>query len=166
MPNNTPRALRAAVRGAGAGLLATLVMSALMLAARRAHATPQLPPETIARRATQAVTGESPSATEGRMLGSVAHLAFGAAAGSVFGLVHHAIGLRGLLASVGAGLGFANAVYLVSYQGWVPALRILPPATDDDPNRVRTMVAAHWVFGAALGFVTQWLSRGARRSGR
>ena len=163
MHNHVRAGVVAAVRGSAAGLLATLLMSGLMLAARRLRPMPQLPPETIARRATEEVTGEPPSAAEGRVLGSVAHLGFGAIAGAGFGALHHSVGIRGAFASVLAGLGYATAVYLVSYQGWVPALRILPPATDDDPERVRIMVAAHWVFGAALGTVTRWLSRGPRR---
>ena len=163
MPNHVPHALLAVIRGTGAGLVATLCMSVVMLAARRVRPMPQLPPETIARRATEQVTGHPPSPAGGRALGSLAHLAFGAAAGALFGAVHHFTGLRGTVASVVSALGFANVVYLVSYQGWVPALRILPPATDDNPERVRTMVAAHWVFGAALGGAMRWLSRGAGR---
>ena len=163
MSNHLAAPLHSVLHGAGAGLVATVLMSGLMLAARRVRPMPQLPPETIARRAAEEVTGRPPSASQGRALGSVAHLAFGAATGAVFGAAHHLMGLRGSLVSVLAALGFANAVYLVSYQGWVPALRILPPATDDDPERVRTMVAAHWVYGAALGWVTHLLSRGARR---
>ena len=158
-----PTALLAVPRGIGAGLVATLSMSALMLAARRVRPVPQLPPETIARRATEKVTGEPPTAGEGRVLGSIAHLAFGAMAGAVYGAGHHVIGLRGVLPSVISALGFANLIYVVSYQGWVPALRILPPATDDNKERVRTMIAAHWVFGATLGAVTWWLSRHTRR---
>lgn len=156
-------ALLALLRGTSAGLVGTLSMSAVMLAARRVRPVPQLPPETIARRATEKVTGAPPTVVEGRVLGSMAHLAFGAMAGALYGAGHHVIGLRGVLPSVISALGFANLVYLVSYQGWVPALRILPPATDDNRERVVTMVAAHWVFGATLGAVTWWLSRHTRR---
>ncbi|MCU1692974.1 MAG: hypothetical protein JWM64_2065, partial [Frankiales bacterium] len=49
------------------------------------------------------------------------------------------------------GVAVALAAYAASYQGWVPALGILPPATDDEPGRPAVMVAAHVVYGAVLG---------------
>ena len=46
---------------------------------------------------------------------------------------------------------YATGIWLVSYQGWVPALGIMAPASRDRRGRVVTMLAAHWVYGAALG---------------
>lgn len=73
-----------------------------------------------------------------------AHLGFGAALGAGYALLPR----RGpaLVRAVGLSL----AVYGLSYQGWVPALGILPPATRDRQARRSTMVAAHVVFGVAL----------------
>jgi len=45
----------------------------------------------------------------------------------------------------------ASLVWFVSYQGWVPALGLLPPAHRDRPGRPATMLIAHWVYGATLG---------------
>jgi hypothetical protein len=45
----------------------------------------------------------------------------------------------------------ALSVWALSYQGWVPALGILPPASRDQPGRQWTMVAAHVVYGVVLG---------------
>ena len=49
------------------------------------------------------------------------------------------------------GILFGTLVWAVSYAGWVPAARILPPPQDDDPERVATMIGAHVVYGAVLG---------------
>ena len=147
------------VGGAIAGLGATIVMSAAMLAARRAGLTRTLPPERIAEAAIEEATDRPARPVERTFVASVAHLGFGAAAGAVFGVIRHAAGIRGRVASVAGALLFANIVYLTSYQGWVPALRIMPPASRDDTGRVGTMVVAHWVYGAMLGALAWLLGR-------
>ena len=145
--------------GAIAGLGATAVMSAAMLAARRAGLTPTLPPARIADAAINEATDRAAHPDERRVVATVAHLGFGAAAGALFGVIRHAAGVRGPVASVAGALAFANLVYFVSYQGWVPALRIMPPASRDDAGRVATMVVAHWVYGAVLGALAWVLGR-------
>ena len=57
------------------------------------------------------------------------------------------------------GVLYATGIWLVSYQGWVPALGIMPPASGDRRGRVVTMLAAHWVYGAALGTLARLLRR-------
>jgi hypothetical protein len=151
--------LLAAGRGALAGAIATLAMSVLMLAARALRLTPQLPPARITREATEAVAGEAPADEEEAALTSAVHVGFGAAAGALFGVLHRSLGRSGTWSAAALGVAYASIVYLVSYQGWVPALRILPPASRDDPGRVSTMVAAHWVYGATLGAVAELLRR-------
>jgi hypothetical protein len=47
---------------------------------------------------------------------------------------------------------------VTSYQGWIPALGIMPPASEDRPDRPRVMLLAHLVYGAILGNIV------ARRS--
>lgn len=150
---------RTPLHGAIAGLAATVAMSAAMLAARRVGLTPTLPPTRIAESAILEATERPARPHEQRVVAPVAHLAFGAGAGAAFGLIRHAAGIRGRGASVLAGLAFANLVYLVSYQGWVPALGIIPPASRDDRGRVATMVVAHWVYGAVLGVLAWRLGR-------
>ena len=78
-----------------------------------------------------------------------AHFGFGAAAGALFSVVTHPVpaGLPKVVAGVGYGLG----VWVASYAGWVPALRIMPPLAKDLPDRRRGMAAAHVVYGAVLG---------------
>jgi hypothetical protein len=54
---------------------------------------------------------------------------------------------------------YATGIWLVSYQGWVPALGIMPPASRDRRGRVATMLVAHWVYGAALRELVKLLRR-------
>ena len=145
--------------GAIAGLGATAVMSAAMLAARRAGLTGTLPPEHIADAAIEEITDRPARPEERTLVAPVAHLGFGAAAGAIFALIRRASGFRGPVASVVGALLFANLVYVTSYQGWVPALRIMPPASRDDAGRVGTMVVSHWIYGAVLGALVWALDR-------
>lgn len=130
-----------------------------MLGARRAGLTRTLPPARIAAAAIEEATDRPARPGERAVVASVAHLGFGVACGALFGAIRHAASVRGPLASIVAALAFANLVYVTSYQGWVPALRIMPPASRDQPGRVGTMVVAHWVYGAVLGALTWVLGR-------
>jgi len=79
----------------------------------------------------------------------VAHFAFGATTGTVFS----AIAARAPLSPPLVGLLYGIAVYLVSYAGWIPAMRLYPSPKDDTPHRALLMVAAHLVWGGTLGVV-------------
>jgi len=144
--------------GAADGTAATLAMSGVMLAARRAGRMGELPPRRITRFALRrARAGAAPRRTKDA-LSVLGHLAFGAGAGSLF----EAGQRRWLVAGAGpyVGAAFGAAVWLVSYAGWVPALRILPPPHRDRPDRQATMLVAHLVYGAVLGALAD---RRARR---
>ena len=82
---------------------------------------------------------------------AVAHLAFGAAGGSAFGAVWSA--LRPPVPAALAGIGWGTAIFVISYLGWAPALRLTPPAAADDRERPIVMVAAHWLYGLVLGLL-------------
>ena len=134
----------ALTRGAAAGTVATAAMSALMLAAGRVGLVGRQPPEAIVRRA-GALTAAEPRGRLADALAVVAHLGFGAGTGAAYALLPrpaHPV-LRGM--AVG------EAVYAVSYAGWVPALGALPHATRDRTTRQAVMVTAHLVYGAVLG---------------
>ena len=134
----------ALLRGALSGSAATVVMSAVMLAAGRAGLMGRQPPEAIVRRA-GALIGAEPRGRTAENLAALAHLGFGASAGAalaVFPPSAHPV-RRGVLLSLG--------IYAVSYAGWVPALRALPSADRDREDRQWTMVLAHVVYGAVLG---------------
>jgi uncharacterized membrane protein YagU involved in acid resistance len=152
----------AGLRGALAGAAATGVMSVAMLAAQRLGAIGRLPPHEITtevlRRAEAA--DEMPPRRR-RWLGWLVHFGFGATAGAVFGLLRSRLHPPGPGPLQGA--AYAMVVWLLSYQGWVPALGFLPPATRDRPARQVTMVVAHLVFGVVLGSVATSTGREATR---
>lgn len=139
--------LKSAIEGAVAGAAATVPMSAVMYGSMRAGLMGEYPPVVIADAALDAAGAHRDHETD-ELVATVAHLGFGAVAGAIFGLVRQARlpgspELQGIL--------FGLGVYAVSYNGWIPALHILPEPEDDRPGRQPSMVAAHVVFGAVLG---------------
>ena len=141
--------LSALLEGAVAGGIATLPMSGVMLAAGSAGLMGQQPPERISEAALDAVGVERPSEAVAKTATAAAHLGFGIAMGAAFALVQQQ--LRPRTPPVVNGIGFGLAVWALSYGGWVPALGILPRPEHDRPGRPESMVAAHVVYGAALG---------------
>lgn len=144
--------LRSAARGAAAGAIATIPMSAVMLASERLGAMGQLPPETITRKALAAANREKTSPTV-KAVATAAHFAFGAAAGAAYGAMQS--GDDDLPLALTKGVGFGLAVYALSYAGWMPALDILPPPQRDREDRQITLVISHVVYGAALALLAR-----------
>ena len=128
------------LRGALAGALATVPMSAVMLAGDRLVG--RQPPEAIVRTALEAAPVDVPEGAVGP-LALATHFGFGATLGAVSALVPG----RG----PAKGIALALAAYAASYQGWVPALGVLPAASRDHPGRPAVMIAAHVVYGGVLG---------------
>lgn len=145
--------------GGRAGLVATAGMSLLMLVAQRSGLTGELPPRKIADWASrQMPPSERPYGESRQAVAGLSHFLFGASAGALYGLATS--GLRHTWISAALGVAYGTAVYLVSYLGWLPALNIMPPATEDRPGRVATMLTGHWIYGALLGVL---LAVGRRR---
>jgi uncharacterized protein DUF6789 len=133
------------------GALATAAMSAVMIAGDRVGLLGEPPPTTVTRAVLGEAGVERPSDAAG-MVAPLAHLWFGAQGGMTFGVIRRFLpGVPGGILGVLFGIG----VYAVSYKGWIPALGILPPPEDDRPGRPAVMIAAHVVYGLALG----WLIR-------
>lgn len=147
------------VIGAVGGSVATAAMSVVMLVASRLGLTAQLPPGRIAEEAIEAATNRPATRDEEKVVASIAHAAFGVSGGVMFGVLVSSLRRATYGPMVGIGAAYATCVWLVSYQGWVPGLRIMPPASRDDPGRVITMLVAHWVYGAVLGLVLAGLRR-------
>jgi nucleoside-diphosphate-sugar epimerase len=150
------------VRGALAGLLATAPMTLAMKAMHRElpwWERHPLPPrrisETVAETVGLRARRREPEAT---MLTGLSHFAYGAAAGAAYAPLARA--LPGPPALKGTAYGLA--VWAVSYQGWLPALEILPPATEQPARRTALMIAAHVVWGSALGIAFDYLQRRGR----
>jgi hypothetical protein len=137
-----------ALHGALAGTVATLPMSALMLASQKLGKTGQLPPGRITDDALDAADVDPPRRAR-KLLAALSHFAFGAACGLVYGAL-----TRGK-STLPRGLAFGTAVYLGSYAGWIPALGILPPPEEDRHDRQKTMLLAHWLFGAVLALAAR-----------
>ncbi|MFF0310731.1 DUF6789 family protein [Streptosporangium sp. NPDC004379] len=148
--------MRSLVRGAVAGAGATVMMSVVTLAGQRAGLMPDQPPKRIAR---AVLPGHRHRPKPGeRALGTVAHFGFGAACGSLLALLR-----RERRVPVTLGVGYGLAIWLVSYQGWVPGFGILPPASGDRPGRPAVMAAGHVVYGTVLAVLLNRLRRGPER---
>ena len=144
--------LRDLLLGARAGLVATGLMSVVMLAGKAAGLTGQLPPAKITDRATEQLPPPGrPDRDQRDAMAAIIHFGFGAAAGALFGL--GVAGVRRTWLSMGLGVVYATAVYAISYLGWIPALNLMPAASEDRPGRSVTMLVAHWIYGATLGAV-------------
>jgi hypothetical protein len=137
------------VRGAWAGMVATVPMSAWMLVAQQGGFLGQAPPRKIVRR----LLGKSRVPwgwrRDHRLTSTLGHFAFGAAAGALFGaVVPRKLGrpTRTLLGS-----GYGVAIWAAAYAWLLPALDLMPPPRRDRPGRPRAMLLAHVVFGAVLG---------------
>jgi hypothetical protein len=137
-------------RGAAAGVVATLAMSALVLVVRRCGVLPSLPPRDVVDRLGPALDEDT-----ARVVTAASHLAYGAAAGAVLAAV------AGRRVGTVSGGAYGAALWVVGYEGWVPAIGALPPAHRDRPDRALPMLAAHLVYGAVLG---RLLGRGRRRA--
>ncbi|MBW3641330.1 MAG: hypothetical protein KY447_00285 [Actinobacteria bacterium] len=148
-----------ALAGAGAGVIATAVMSVPMLVAGERGDMGEQPPKRVVR-TVLGLAGDRDSSEATQDLGAaVAHVAFGAGGGAAFALLHRALHLP--LPATVQGVAFGLGVWASSYKGWIPALGALPDADDDRAGRRRTMIGAHVVYGAVLGALN---GRRGRRS--
>lgn len=125
--------------GALAGLVASMAMTAFMRRAYKDLPVDEqypLPPREIVDRS----IGIEREAVA-RTATVLSHFGFGAVAGALFTLpsVNRLGGVR-------YGLG----VWAASYLGWLPALRILAPATRHPAHRNLLMLIAHVVWGVVL----------------
>lgn len=150
--------------GAAAGLAATIPMTAAMKLAQGMLPAPQrhpLPPRRITMRALSK-TGVRPHARldepARRGLTLAAHYGYGTGAGALFG----AIAPANTRDAVAAGIGYGLLVWAASYLGLMPALDLHPPATRESPGRNMMMIAAHVVWGAAMGAAAARLRRPRR----
>ena len=146
--------------GGLSGVAATVPMTLVMEAAYRALPPGEkrgpLPPREITMKAADAVGVEDDlSEPQKKGLTGLAHFAYGAGAGSVYGAVAPHLPLG----PVGNGIAYGLAVWTGSYLGWLPAAGVLPPATREPAGKNAVMIAAHVVWGATLGLLTAALTR-------
>jgi uncharacterized membrane protein YagU involved in acid resistance len=139
------------LRGAAAGLAATVPMTAFMEWARQ-HLPSEdrrpLPPQEVTEGVMEAAgVRDDLNAPQRAGLSMAAHFGFGTGAGSVFGALAPHLPVPRVAAGIAYGLG----VWASSYLGWLPAVGLVPPATREHPNRHALLIGAHLVWGAVLG---------------
>lgn len=150
-----PSVIQRVLLGAVAGALATAPQSAVVWGMRRASVYRRTPPPEKIVDELSAKTGLPPDPEQPRSMPVklAAHFGFGAVGGAGYGLltaVLPAHPITGLLTGLGIWKG--------SYDGWVPALGIMPPTDEDEQGRVLTMVLAHVAYGLAMAAVYQRLA--------
>lgn len=145
------------VRGAFAGFVATGPMTLLMEALHAALPRERrpLPQHLITERLLQnAGVADEYSRETKRAAGMAAHFCYGTMAGGVYGALAPYVplppALKGTLYAVGVGLD--------SYLGWLPLAGLYRSAVKESPQRNLMLLAAHVVYGAVLGLMTDWLS--------
>lgn len=143
------------VAGALGGTLTTVPMTMLMSRLFRSLPAKQqypLPP----REVTEVLLGRADVA---RYLGDyqitalslLAHFGYGAATGALYPL------LPPSKQPLVGGAGYGAAVWAASYLGWIPAAKILRPATTHPLKRNALMIGAHLVWGAGTALVVHRL---------
>lgn len=138
----------AALRGAIAGLAATAPMTLAMALMHRQlppHERYPLPPSEITAVAEREALGRDLDPETHAAATLAAHFGYGAATGAIYGA------LAGERPGPASGAGFGLLVWAGSYMGLLPALGVLRPATEHPARRTALMIAAHLVWGAALG---------------
>jgi uncharacterized membrane protein YagU involved in acid resistance len=138
------------LRGAISGIVATVPMTVPIIVARRTGLIGTPPPVEISANVA-ARTDLLPERIGGGFPISwiAAHFGYGGACGTVYALVTPTLPP----APAVKGLVFGGLVWAVSYLGYLPAMKLYPAPDDDAPPRTIVMIAAHAVFGLALGQV-------------
>jgi hypothetical protein len=135
-----------ALRGAVAGCAGTAVMSVIQFAGADV-ASRHAPPIETTKQLHKLLGARTPHGSALYTRGMLMHLAFGAAAGALYGLVaprrYREV----------SGVGYALAVYGVSYFGVLPALSLHEHAIEDDAPRQIANLVAHLVYGTSLAEV-------------
>jgi Protein of unknown function (DUF1440) len=154
------------VEGSLAGLAATVPMTAAMEAMHRRlpeYERYPLPPRQVTMNAA-ARAGVEPPPDEAQRTGLTlaAHFAYGAFLGGLYGLVAPGLPLPG----VAKGVGYGLAAWAGNYLGLLPALGLHPPATRHPPRRNALMIAAHVIWGAAVGALMGLAEKGEGHDGR
>ena len=133
--------------GLAGGLIGSVLMAGPFLVAHRSG-TMRTPPPARITRSLLARFGLRADREAVDALTAVAHLGFGATAGAIYGAV--APRVDSAARAVVLGMAYGTGIYAVSYAGWVPALRLMPPPDRDQPQRQAVTLVNHWLFGATL----------------
>jgi uncharacterized membrane protein YagU involved in acid resistance len=147
--------MRRVVYGAVAGVAGTALMTiAMHWLWRRLPENERypLPPREIIERTLPGAVDRHAGEQTRREMTLAAHFAFGAAAGVPF-----AVGTRSR--SPAAGALYGVVVWAASYLGWVPAMRILKPASEHPTRRNLLMIGVHLIWGASMALALRRVER-------
>src|SRR3954464_8340142 len=140
------------LRGAISGALATVPMTVAMDAMHQNLPNDEQypsPPEQIAAIVERRIVGTKLPEPAHKSVAMTSHFGYGTLVGALYGPVSRLIPLPPAL----RGMAYAMGVWGASYLGVLPALDLFPPATEDTPNRNAMMIAAHLIWGSALGIL-------------
>ena len=148
--------------GALAGLVATLPMTAVMVALRAALPRREqyaLPPREITLEVADKAGIEPERLPESarHAATTVAHYGFGAAAGAAYVQFAERFLPQGGSPAL-KGIAWGLTVWTSTYLGVLPAADILRPATEHPARRNALMIAAHVVWGGVTGVLTERLT--------
>lgn len=121
-----------------------------MLAGQRAGLVNQLAPERITEAGLD-VLGTPRDERLTDAVTTVNHFAYGAAGGALYAVLTSRLRRRGVV----PGMLFGLALFTASYEGWVPAVGILPPIHEAGWGRAVQLLVAHLLYGATLGAVVK-----------
>ena len=145
--------VKSAARGATLGAIATVPMSAVMLAGQHLGWMREQPPEVLTEEAmgrTDLLGEESVETVHALAVAS--HFAFGAAGGALFGLLQR---VGAMPRAVPSGIAFGLGIWGASYRGWIPAMNLLPAEQHPGRRGTLVMIAAHAVYGATIGALSR-----------
>jgi hypothetical protein len=156
--------MSSAARGVLAGAVAGFAATAPMTAAMRAvhcrlppHQRDPLPPKQVTVNAAEVVgVRHKLSPREKHQAFQVAHYAFGTTAGAVYGALAPHLAAPGMV----TGVGYALTVWATHYLGLLPSAGLYKAPDEEPPGRHGMLIAAHVVWGAALGALTDLLLLG------
>jgi hypothetical protein len=153
--------LRRSLAYLGAGVVATVPMTVVMLIAQAVGRMGTQPPRRIVDEAVERQPGPRPSGATRGTAAAVLHFVLGGI--MAVGLAPFLAIVRRMPRSIGtargviAGAAFGTSLYALNYAGLAPALGVLPPPAQDRPGRQPAMVAAHLVYGVATAMVVRAL---------
>ena len=145
------RDVQAGLTGAVAGALATIPMSVVMLVSQRRGWMGDQPPMLLSSVMLGAIGKRDAGTGTKRAVATELHFDIGMMNGLLFGLLSCRAKLPVPRAVQGAIFGVL--VWAVAYRGWIPWLKVMPPPEKDRPDRQITLIVAHLVYGATLGWL-------------
>ena len=159
-----PKTIGRSLTGALAGFLATVPMSIWMVVGHRAlswRSQEALPPAKITRQVLCSLDAHDDlSRDQEAAIVVVNHFAYGSAMGAVYAPLTRS---KSASSAIMTGAAFGLAVWTGSYCGWLPAMGLYRPPSEDTAERTGLMVGAHLLWGGTLGLFVHWLSQPAER---